>query len=155
MKNLERILVPVDFSDDSGRALEQACDLAERCGAQLHLLHVIPEAMPMITVTGEALALPPELAQPSTAETDVQLASMPGAEWSDKLSVIRESRVGVPFREIIRYASEHEIDLIVMGTHGRTGFAHMVMGSVAEKVVRKAGCSVMTVRHPDKQVAGD
>ena len=59
--------------------------------------------------------------------------------------------VGTPFVEIIRYAREHEIDLIVMGTHGRGLIAHVLMGSVAEKVVRKAPCPVLTVRHPEHE----
>ena len=59
--------------------------------------------------------------------------------------------IGHPSLEIIRYAKDHEIDIIVMGTHGRTGVGHMLMGSVAEKVVRKAPCPVLTVRHPDHE----
>ena len=64
-----------------------------------------------------------------------------------------QTEVGVraPFTEIIRFAKDKDIDLIVMGTHGHTGLAHVLLGSVAEKVVRKAPCPVLTVRHPEHE----
>ena len=65
--------------------------------------------------------------------------------------VLRQSGIGGPYVEIVRYAQERDIDLIVMGTHGRGFVAHMLMGSVAEKVVRKAPCPVLTVRHPEHE----
>ena len=74
------------------------------------------------------------------------LAELPDAEWSRGKQIVRATRQGPPFLEIVRYAKENEIDMIVLGTHGRGGLAHMLMGSVAEKVVRKAPCPVLTVR---------
>jgi nucleotide-binding universal stress UspA family protein len=65
--------------------------------------------------------------------------------------VLRAAGVGGPYVEIVRYAKERDIDIIVMGTHGRGFMAHMLMGSVAEKVVRKAPCAVLTVRHPEHE----
>jgi nucleotide-binding universal stress UspA family protein len=67
------------------------------------------------------------------------------------LCVQQEVRVGTPFYEIVRYAREMKIDLIVMGTHGHTGLVHVLLGSVTEKVVRKAPCPVLTVRHPEHE----
>jgi nucleotide-binding universal stress UspA family protein len=75
------------------------------------------------------------------------LAKRPGDALPGDYTVLRNVRHGSPFLEIIRYAKELDIDLIVMGTHGRTGLAHVLLGSVAEKVVRKAPCPVLTVRH--------
>jgi nucleotide-binding universal stress UspA family protein len=68
-----------------------------------------------------------------------------------QLHVLKEIREGSPFYEIIRYAKERDIDLIVMGTHGRSGLVHVLLGSVTEKVVRKAPCPVLTVRHPEHE----
>jgi nucleotide-binding universal stress UspA family protein len=72
-------------------------------------------------------------------------------QWSAGKSIIRVIRQGPPFLEIVRYAKETAIDLIVIGTHGRTGLAHVFMGSVAEKVVRKSPCPVLSVRHPEHE----
>ncbi len=80
-----------------------------------------------------------------------KLEALPDAAWAEKISTVREMRTGHPFVEIIRYAKENSIDLIVMGTHGRTGIPHLLLGSVAEKVVRKAPCSVLTVRDPQHE----
>ena len=66
-------------------------------------------------------------------------------------TIVKVVRQGPPFLEIVRYAQEANIDLIVLGTHGRGGLAHMLLGSVAEKVVRKAPCPVLTVRHPEHE----
>jgi len=74
-------------------------------------------------------------------------------EMRQKVEVEPVIRQGVPFLEIVRVAAERKADLIVMGTHGRTGLAHALMGSVAEKVVRMAACPVLTVRHAAMQVA--
>ena len=69
----------------------------------------------------------------------------------DKLSVTLVMRKGNPFLEVVRYARDQKMDLIVLGTHGRGAIAHVLMGSVAEKVVRKASCAVLTVRHPQHE----
>jgi nucleotide-binding universal stress UspA family protein len=78
------------------------------------------------------------------AQEELDRLEVPGAEQVRQ--VVREVQSGPPFVEIVRYAKEHDVDLIVMGTHGRTGIAHALIGSVAEKVVRKAPCPVLTVR---------
>lgn len=68
-----------------------------------------------------------------------------------ELNVVPEVAEGTPFEEIVRFARDKDIDLIVMGTHGHTGLAHLFLGSVAEKVVRRAPCPVLTVRHPEHE----
>ena len=77
----------------------------------------------------------------------------PPDDWNFTGKVIRSTRTGPPFVEIIRYAKEHDVDLLIMGTHGRGGLAHMLLGSVAEKVVRKSPCPVLTVRPDQHQFA--
>jgi nucleotide-binding universal stress UspA family protein len=69
----------------------------------------------------------------------------------ERFQIHRDVREGTPFYEIVRYAKEQNIDLIIMGTHGHTGLTHMLLGSVTEKVVRKAPCPVLTVRHPEHE----
>ena len=101
---------------------------------------MVPEAGLLLPAQGDYLAQMQDSARKA-------LEQVPQAAWSqDLVNVVRHVDTGVPFLEVIRYAREHDIDLIVLGTHGRTGLVHMLMGSVAEKIVRKAPCPVLTVR---------
>ena len=145
MIELKRILVPTDFSDFSEPALNYGCLLAEQFNSDLHLLNVV--ASPAlygndpVMLPAEALA---DHLNEVRAHAEAKLKELP--EQSNELSVVRDVRQGVAFVEIIRYAKENDIDLIVIGTHGRTGLSHVFLGSVAERVVRKAACPVLTVR---------
>ncbi len=138
---LERILVPTDFSDSSAQARAYACELASRFDAEIHLLHVATPIMP----PGYMGAVPQEWLHPEeNARRELE-------EWDDPRlgeakGVVRTTVAGTPFIEIVRYARDREIDLIVMGTHGLSGLAQTLIGSVAERVVRKAPCPVLTVR---------
>lgn len=146
MWNLKIIVVPVDFSETSDTALTHARDLAAKFQCSLHLLHVVqdPYTQPWgAEAYGVSL---PNLLQEMERNAKVRLDSLIPA--SDELQVIKVVKVGSPFVEIVRYAADQKADLIVMGTHGRGAVAHMFLGSVAEKVVRKAGCPVLTVRQP-------
>lgn len=151
MIDLHRILVPTDFSKFSVQALKYAAALAEKFGAELYLLHVVQDLAvfipDMVTV---APPIVPSLEQMSTA---VQAAFDRVIQENGlaKFTLHRSVCEGTPFYEIIRFAKETEIDLIVMGTHGHSGLAHMLLGSVTEKVVRKAPCPVLTVRHPEHE----
>jgi type II secretory ATPase GspE/PulE/Tfp pilus assembly ATPase PilB-like protein/nucleotide-binding universal stress UspA family protein len=144
----ERILVPVDFSPVGAGAIVRGCDLARRLEAQLHLLHVVPE--------GSA-------ARPSAAELNdrshqarLELGKLPAEMPPAGMVIARIVRQGNPADEILRYAREADINLIAMGTHGRTGLASMVMGSIAERVIRGAACPVMVVRAPEApRIAGE
>jgi nucleotide-binding universal stress UspA family protein len=91
------------------------------------------------------------LVQQQRVAISEKLDQQPGSPWDENLTVVREIRQGSPFLEIIRYAKEKNIDLIVLGTHGRSGLAHVMLGSVAERVVRIAPCPVLTVRHPEHE----
>ena len=142
MIKLERIVVPTDFSDCAKQALAYGSELAKRFGAQLHLVHV---TQPPAAVYAYAAPLPEAALYPEeAAEKELAELEVPDA---DELSKVERTVLrGVPFVEIVRHAKQNDADLIVMGTHGRSGLQHMLMGSVSEKVVRKASCPVLTVR---------
>lgn len=143
MPELKHILVPHDFSEASNEALSHAESLAESVGALLHLLHVVTDPRTeawSIEAAGMNLE---NLINEWQTDAQKRLDDLPvkGAyEFTTKL--------GQPYKEIVRYATDHDIDLIVMGTHGRGAIEHMLLGSVAEKVLRIAPCPVMTVRAP-------
>ena len=147
MIKLDRSLVPTDFSDFSKPALTYGCAMAARFDAELHLLHVVPDPAMLVP---EAAAFSVESMEAQTEmlriEATKTLNTLPPDGWSDGKPVVREVRVGAAFMEIIDYAREKDIDLIVIGTHGRSGLMHVLMGSVAERIVRKSPCPVLTVK---------
>ena len=146
---LRKILVPTDYSPHAQRALEWAGSLAATYQAEIVLLHVVPPASAMWAPDVEAeRRIEKELAQLGT-RTEERLK----AEASTLRQQVREVLPlvihGQPFMEICEVAKGHAVDLIVMGTHGRTGIDHVLLGSVAERVVRHAPCPVLTVREAD------
>ena len=147
MLALKRILFPTDFSEYSREAEHYACAFARQHGAELHLLTVVEDLLPVIPpLGGPAMAMGGIDPILMTKNARQALEAFPNKEWGHDLKIQRDVRAGSPFVEIVRYAREHDIDLIVIGTHGRTGLKHVLLGSVAERVVRKAGCPVLTVR---------
>jgi nucleotide-binding universal stress UspA family protein len=149
MLAIKNILVPTDFSEASDAALTYGRELAGRFGATLHLLHATDNLQ--LAALGE----------PYYGETLMDLQRTIEATARKRLEelAIDSDRSGPPTRRtavtstapalaIVEYARSHQIDLIVMGTHGRGPLTHLVMGSVAERVVRIAPCPVLTVRHP-------
>lgn len=147
MIKLDRILVPTDFSDFSSPALTYGCAIAARFSAELHILHVVPDPAMLVP---EAAAFSVESMEAQTDQLRTEslstLNSLPADGWSNEKPIVREVRVGPAFMEIIDYAREKDIDLIVIGTHGRSGLMHVLMGSVAERIVRKSPCPVLTVK---------
>lgn len=137
------ILVATDFSEMSERAFTYARGITQPLDAKLHLLHVIPDPYSLPWLKNTSGVDVRHLMNTWEAQAQQQLEEL----RPDKQTVI-VTRVGHPFQEIVGYAKAHDIDLIVMGTHGRSGAAHMLIGSVAERVVRKAPCPVLTVRDP-------
>ncbi|MBM3262735.1 MAG: universal stress protein [candidate division Zixibacteria bacterium] len=149
---LEAILVPTDFSEHADYALEHALFFAKRYKARLVVVHVMA---------------------PYFQGTDVNVMAVPSAYYSRDLIGILNDRLrdmaekirgegiqtetiltmGIPFVEIVRLAKRQDIGLIVISTHGRSGLSHLIMGSTAEKVVRKAPCPVLTVRPSEKKEA--
>jgi nucleotide-binding universal stress UspA family protein len=144
MPTISRILCPMDFSDLSRRALRHAAILARWYGAELHVLHVAP-AMP--TLWGVAPTLGPFSPESPTADAEISMREAVRPAVAAGLSVVAEVRQGEPTRSILDYAAARASDLVVMGTHGRGGFERLVLGSVTEKVLRKAACPVLTVCH--------
>jgi nucleotide-binding universal stress UspA family protein len=153
---LTRILAPTDFSNFSGFALEWAAYLAQCMKADLVLLHVIPEEEGKIIdeIRGEGAVvriskgIRENVVQDRQKKLKDQYNMVVSSDIKSFLRVEEMTRIGVPFLEIIKVAKEKEVDLIVMGTHGRTGLAHVFIGSVAEKVVHHAHCPVLTIKHP-------
>jgi nucleotide-binding universal stress UspA family protein len=142
MVYVKRILVPIDFSERSEAALQYGVELARRFSARLYLLHV-PEH------PGKAAAECLGLFETIQSAAHDRLSRLLSAEERRELRPEYAMRLGTPWQEIVRYATDYEIDLIVMGTHGRDGEALALLGSVAEKVVRKASCPVLTVHDPE------
>jgi universal stress protein A len=146
MIRLQRILFPTDFSDCSKTAQEYACALAEQFHAELHILHVLQDVMLLAPETGGLAWLPPNYLAEMKAGAEKTLAEWLPPEWSSGKPIVRATRTGSPIGEITQYARDNAIDLIVLGTHGRSALMHVLLGSVAEKVVRHAPCPVLTVR---------
>jgi nucleotide-binding universal stress UspA family protein len=147
MIKLRRVLVPVDFSEFGKHALKYGCEFARRFGAELHVVHVVEDIYPMVPEAGMLLPAQGDYLAELQNSARKALEHVPQADWCTGIGdVVRSVETGAPFLEVIRYAREKEIDLIVIGTHGRSGLVHMLMGSVAEKIVRKAPCPVLTVR---------
>jgi len=142
---LQKILLPTDFSEYSAAATKYACELATKFDAELHLLHTLETHIAAMPEFGMGLALAPYVKEPRAA-AERSLADVLDPKWSAGRTVIQAVVEGSPKTEIVGYARKHEIDLIVLTTHGRTGLAHVIMGSVAESIVRTAPCPVLTVR---------
>ena len=140
--NLRKVLVPTDFSESSEKAVNYAAELASKFGSELHVLHAF-DTTPILY--GEGGGMPNNTAAEVAAAASRMIENIE-VKCTSPIEVKRTVREGHDFVEIIRFAKENEIDLIVMGTHGRGAVAHLLLGSVAEKVVRKAPCPVLVVR---------
>jgi nucleotide-binding universal stress UspA family protein len=141
MLSIHTILHPTDFSPASGAAFQVACALARDYAARLVLLHVKPPEI----MYGEGCVLPPD---PEVVRTELQGQLDRLRPPDPVVRVERLLKEGDAPREILQAAKEIAADLIVLGTHGRTGVARLLMGSVAEAVVRKAPCPVLAVKAP-------
>jgi nucleotide-binding universal stress UspA family protein len=145
---VKRILVPHDFSETSEAAMKYGIDLARLFDARLYVLHVSEQARAEV-----------EMEFPLGLDTSIEVAARERLlriltpKEKRELNPAFELRAGTPHTEIVKHAQAHDIDLIVMGTHGRGFVAHAVMGSVAERVVRTAPCPVLTVGHPAREFA--
>ena len=144
----QHILVPIDFSAHADQALSYALELAGKLGARLTLLHVIQRPVASARGIGvSGVSLDPycqqvELIASETMNDHARRVHAAGLACDVAIEH------GVPFQQIIDLASAKQVDLIVMGTHGRTGLQHFLLGSVAERVVRLAPCPVLVTRSP-------
>jgi universal stress protein A len=142
---IQKILLPTDFSNYSAAATKYACELATKFDAELHLLHTLETHLASTPNFGFGLDLPKYVSE-SKAAAEKSLVGVLDPKWEAGRTVVKAMVEGSPKVEIIAYARKHNIELIVLATHGRTGLAHVLMGSVAESVVRTAPCPVLTVR---------
>jgi nucleotide-binding universal stress UspA family protein len=147
MPRIARIMVPTDFSAPADAALDYARDLARQFGASIDLVHVFDDPFTSGAFVGDGtVVMPVELREALETHAREQLdvrhavhaAALPGSSTTFLL--------GSPARRLVERAQEEKADLIVMGTHGRTGLGHLFLGSVAERVVRTAPCPVLTTR---------
>jgi nucleotide-binding universal stress UspA family protein len=144
---IKRILVPIDFSHNSDVALQYAVELAQPLGASVHLLHVVenPLAAGMWSssvYTSEVPGLQVDVVRDAEHRLEQMIPTIAGVRYGLEHTV----RIGPAAETIVDFASDELADLIVMGTHGRTGLGHALIGSVAEQVVRRAPCPVLTLR---------
>ena len=146
MINLKSILVPSDFSECSQAAVRYGVELARKFGATLHLLHVIQD--PATQPWGAEGFAAPMLDVVYEWQKDARARLLDALPREDRDRATVTCTIASPFPEILRYAEANDIGLIVMGTHGRGGVSHVLLGSIAEKVVRRAPCPVLTVRYP-------
>ena len=147
--NISKVLVPIDFSDYSKSALKYAVNFVKHFSAQLFLIYVV-----------EPVIYPPDFSMGQIAIPSVdlemdkraieELNKLAEQEIPAEIKVKSIVKTGKPFIEILETASEENVDLIIIATHGHTGVEHILFGSTAEKVVRKASCPVLTLREPIK-----
>jgi nucleotide-binding universal stress UspA family protein len=140
----KKIVCPVDFSEFTDEIIEYGVSIAKKFDAELHLLHIIPN---LNYFTPYESFLTPEnlVAMERSIEREIEKDFENTIKKID-MPVKKAIKTGVTFVEILDYIKTEKIDLVVMGTHGRSGFEHILLGSVAEKIIRRAPCPVLTVR---------
>ena len=143
---VHHILVPMDFSAYAEQALDYAMALGQKLQARVTLLHVIQPPLLASADMGvwPSPAFLDELEAAIAGDMEGYLARVTAAGLEGEIAVVH----GVPFQQILDTAKARQVDLIILGTHGRTGLTHVLLGSVAEKVARLAPCPVLIVRHP-------
>ena len=153
MINIKKILAPTDFSTHAEHALQYAGELAKNLKARMYVLHVAEHSDVGGDPDASELLIPnyiPELERKGKDRLEqITLRLRQGGVDAHAVFV-----AGRAYQDIVRVAAELSIDLIVMGTHGRTGFSHLFFGSTAEKVVRMCPCPVLTVKHPEHASEG-
>jgi nucleotide-binding universal stress UspA family protein len=148
-EKIRTILTPTDFSEGAARALGWARTLAQACGAKIVLLHVVDLAAAWMPVGGLGsipAPVPPDVIEQFTKAAQAALDAMAGGASEVTQRLLRN---GHPREVILEVANAVRADVIVMGTHGRRGFSHLFIGSVAEHIVRHAPVPVLTVRTPE------
>lgn len=150
MFNIKKILLPTDFSKISLSAAEYALALAEQYSAKIHLLHVLDKTPPILAIRSLDLSKEKII---DSIEKDAKMSlqeCLVKIKHTKDIEILPVIRKGVDYEEIIKYAKEKKIDVIVIATHGRTGILHTLLGSVAEKVVRYAKTPVLVITPTSK-----
>lgn len=149
MSEITKILVPIDFSNYSKNALRYAVNFAKKFDSKIYLVYVVePVIYPSDFSMGQVTFPVTDIELNDRAKEE--LNTLAKSEIADTIEVNTVIRTGKPFVEINETAAELDIDLIIIATHGHTGMEHLLFGSTAEKVVRKAPCPVLTLREPIK-----
>lgn len=143
-----KILVPTDFSESARYALPYAIDLAKKYQASLHILHVVEPIVAPVDFAWGTYSYP-DIEKQLSGYVEQSLEKIIQEQIPEEIKTESTNLHGKPWREIISFAKDQNMDLIVMATHGLSGLSHALYGSTSEKVIRKAHCPVLTVRHPD------
>ncbi|MBS0266157.1 MAG: universal stress protein [Planctomycetes bacterium] len=146
MISLKKVLLATDFSDCGQSAQDYAFEFATQFQADLHILHVIVDTTLTMAGYGAAMALTPGFLEGIEQHARQSAEKIASAAKQRGLKTTAVVKLGDPAQTIVDYAAGTGIDLIILGTHGRSGFVQLMLGSCAEKVVRKAPCPVLTVR---------
>lgn len=148
---MKRICVATDFSKPANRAFQYALVFAGQFKAELHLLHVIEDIIPTVPEPGLAMLPTQEIMNSLRKASEDGMKKVLAEHDAKGIAVKQVIREGVPFREVCDYAKKESIDLVIVGTHGRSGLTHLLLGSVAERVVRSAPCPVLTVHSEEHE----
>jgi nucleotide-binding universal stress UspA family protein len=153
MEALKKIAFCTDFSENSDQAFELALDLARKYKAKLLLVHVVPPLVFPSPVMEDFISEQANLQfyEDAAQRAMEQIESTYLSKMGDYQNALIRVLSGHPASEILNFIDQEAINLVVMGTHGFTGLAHFFLGSTAEKVVRRANCSVLTVHQPKKE----
>ncbi len=150
MIKIEKILVPTDFSECSMQALHYALELAKTYKAELVIANIVQMPIYPAGGFGEDIIIDQGLTHEFREASQKSLAALKEKEVGDAVTCSTIMREGTPFQQIIEIARSEDIDMIVIATHGHSGLKHILIGSTAERVVRKAPCPVLTVRKGDR-----
>jgi len=148
--HLKKILVPCDFSSYAEHALTWAVRLAQQKKAQIILIYAVPIFSRLSYTDVPVLVEIPKLETKLVAEGEAQMKKFLAEHNTGQVPIEPRVMLGDAFAVICHVAEEEQVDLIVLGSHGRTGLAHVFLGSVAERVVRHAPCPVLVARLPQK-----
>jgi nucleotide-binding universal stress UspA family protein len=151
MSRFHNILAAIDFSQTSDDALAVTAELSRACHARVHVLHVVPGVQLPYAIEPVAFDFATFLRQSIDAARQ-ELADVVVRHPIDPAMLTTEVANGVPAAEIVRYATENAIDLIVLGAHGHGFFDRLLVGSVAERVARRAPCAVLMVPHAPRRL---
>ncbi len=149
MIELKKILYPTDFSEYAVNARPYVIDLAKKFGAEVTVINVLMS--PSYAVSPEFAVDLTKIQKDMQAAAESSLAAVRKVFEDEGITTRAILEIGSPFAEIVHTAQKEKIDLIIMATHGHGAVKHMLLGSTAEKVVRKAPCPVLTVRHPEHE----
>ena len=150
MLPVKKILCPTDFSEPSYEALKVADELATHFGATLHVVNVVP-VVPIVEAPIGVESASFNVAsyqQELEGQAERSIKNLVGQKVSKGVNVVSDVLIGNDAGEILRYAQDNGVDLIVIATHGRSGWRRFISGSVTEQVVRQSSCPVLTIRKP-------